>query len=40
MPQARDTAARFIDAFNAHDESAIRAPHAPDTEFLAPAGSS
>lgn len=38
MAEARDTAARFVKAFNAHDESAIRALNAPDTKFEAPGG--
>jgi ketosteroid isomerase-like protein len=38
MPQARDTAALFVNAFNAHDEGAVRALFAPDTELQAPGG--
>jgi predicted ester cyclase len=36
MPEARDTATRFVNAFNAHDESAIRSLNAPNTRFDAP----
>lgn len=38
MAHAKDIADRFIDAFNKHDESALRALHAPHTEFQAPDG--
>jgi predicted ester cyclase len=36
MAEARDTATRYIDAFNAHDESAMRSLNAPDIKFEAP----
>ena len=38
MAEAKDIAARFIEAFNAHDESAIRALNAPNAKFQAPGG--
>jgi predicted ester cyclase len=38
MAEARDTAARFVEAFNAHDESAIRALNAPNARLQAPGG--
>jgi steroid delta-isomerase-like uncharacterized protein len=38
MTEAKDTAAKFVQAFNAHDESAIRALHAPNIKFEAPGG--
>jgi len=38
MPEARDIATRFVNAFNAHDESAIRSLNAPNTRFEAPGG--
>ncbi len=38
MAEAKDTAARFIEAFNAHDESAIRTLNAPNIKFQAPGG--
>ncbi len=38
MTNVRDTAARFVEAFNAHDESAIRAIHATNIKFEAPGG--
>jgi predicted ester cyclase len=38
MAQAKDTAARFIAAFNAHDESALRELNATDAKFEAPGG--
>jgi predicted ester cyclase len=36
MAEARDTAARFITAFNGHDENAIRSLNAPNARFEAP----
>lgn len=38
MPEAKDTTARFVDAFNAHDETALLALHAADIKFNAPGG--
>jgi steroid delta-isomerase-like uncharacterized protein len=38
MPEAKDTTARFVDAFNAHDEKALYALHADDIKFNAPGG--
>jgi steroid delta-isomerase-like uncharacterized protein len=38
MTEAKETAAKFLQAFNAHDEQAIRAIHAPNTKFEAPGG--
>ena len=38
MPEAKDTTARFVDAFNAHDETALHALHAADIKFNAPGG--
>ena len=38
MPETKNTAARFVSAFNAHDESAIHALHAPHVKFNAPGG--
>jgi predicted ester cyclase len=38
MAEAKDIAARFIEAFNGHDESAIRALNAPNAKFQAPGG--
>ena len=38
MPEAKDTTARFVDAFNAHDETALYAQHAADIKFNAPGG--
>jgi predicted ester cyclase len=38
MAEASDTAARFVQAFNAHDEGAIRDLNAPNTKFEAPGG--
>lgn len=32
----KDTAAKFVQAFNAHDEAALRAIHAPNIRFEAP----
>lgn len=36
MAEPKDTAARFVKAFNDHDESAIRSLNAPNTRFEAP----
>jgi predicted ester cyclase len=38
MAEARDTAARFVEAFNAHDQSAIRALNAANARLQAPGG--
>ena len=38
MPEAKDTTARFVAAFNAHDEKALNALHADDIRFNAPGG--
>jgi steroid delta-isomerase-like uncharacterized protein len=38
MTEVKDTATRFVDAFNAHDESALNAIHAADIKFNAPGG--
>ena len=38
MPEAKDTTALFVDAFNAHDETALHALHATDIKFNAPGG--
>jgi len=38
MPEVKDTTTRFVDAFNAHDETALRALHADDIKFNAPGG--
>src|SRR5258708_7920609 len=38
MAESKDTAARFVEAFNAHNESALRALNAPDTRLEAPGG--
>jgi steroid delta-isomerase-like uncharacterized protein len=38
MTQAKETAAKFVEAFNAHDESAIREIHSPNIKFEAPGG--
>jgi steroid delta-isomerase-like uncharacterized protein len=38
MPEVKDTTARFVDAFNAHDETALYALHADDIKFNAPGG--
>ena len=38
MAEARDTATRYLEAFNAHDESAMRALNAPNIKFEAPGG--
>ena len=36
MTEVKDTAARFVAAFNAHDEKALLALHAADIKFSAP----
>lgn len=38
MTNAKDTAAKFVAAFNAHDEAAVRALHAENIKFEAPGG--
>ena len=38
MAEVKDTTARFVDAFNAHDENALHALHAADIKFNAPGG--
>ena len=38
MSQAKETAARFVAAFNAHNESGLRALNAHDIKFEAPGG--
>jgi predicted ester cyclase len=38
MTEVRDTTARFVAAFNAHDERALLALHAPNIKFDAPGG--
>jgi steroid delta-isomerase-like uncharacterized protein len=38
MPEVRDTTARFVAAWNAHDEAALLALHASDIKFDAPGG--
>ena len=38
MPEVKDTAARFVSAFNAHDEGELLALHAADIKFNAPGG--
>ena len=38
MPEVKDTTARFVSAFNAHDEAALLALHAYDIKFSAPGG--
>jgi predicted ester cyclase len=38
MPEIKDTADRFVAAFNAHDEHALLALHAADIKFNAPGG--
>jgi predicted ester cyclase len=38
MSQAKETAAKFVEAFNAHDENAISAIHGPNVKFEAPGG--
>jgi hypothetical protein len=38
MTEAKNTAAKFVDAFNAHNESAIHALNAANIKFEAPGG--
>jgi len=38
MTTAKDTAAKFVTAFNAHDETALAAIHAANIKFEAPGG--
>ena len=38
MPEVKETTDRFVDAFNAHDETALYALHAADIKFNAPGG--
>jgi limonene-1,2-epoxide hydrolase len=38
MPETKNTATRFVSAFNAHDEAALHAVHAPHVKFDAPGG--
>jgi predicted ester cyclase len=38
MPETKNIAARFVAAFNAHDEAAIHALHASHVKFNAPGG--
>jgi steroid delta-isomerase-like uncharacterized protein len=38
MTEVKDTAARFVAAFNAHDEKALHALHADNIKFNAPGG--
>lgn len=38
MAEAKDTAVKFVAAFNAHDEKALLSLHAPDVRFEAPSG--
>jgi predicted ester cyclase len=38
MTEVKDTTARFVSAFNAHDEHALLALHAHDIKFSAPGG--
>ena len=38
MTEVKDTTARFVTAFNAHDEAALLALHASDIKFNAPGG--
>jgi steroid delta-isomerase-like uncharacterized protein len=38
MTEVKDTTARFVTAFNAHDESALLALHTSDIKFNAPGG--
>ncbi len=38
MPEVKDTTARFVDAFNAHDEKALHELHSDDIKFSAPGG--
>ena len=38
MTEVKDTAARFVTAFNAHDEKILNELHASDIKFSAPGG--
>ena len=38
MTESKDTTARFVAAFNAHDEKALRELHSDDIKFNAPGG--
>jgi steroid delta-isomerase-like uncharacterized protein len=38
MPEVKETTDRFVAAFNAHDENALKALHADDIKFNAPGG--
>jgi len=38
MTESKDTTARFVAAFNAHDEKALHELHADDIKFNAPGG--
>jgi predicted ester cyclase len=38
MTEVKDTAARFVTAFNAHDEKTLNELHASDIKFSAPGG--
>ncbi len=38
MPEVKETTDRFVAAFNAHDEAALKALHADDIKFNAPGG--
>jgi predicted ester cyclase len=38
MTESKDTTARFVAAFNAHDEKALNELHADDIKFNAPGG--
>ena len=38
MPESKDTSARFVAAFNAHDEKALHELHSDDIKFNAPGG--
>ena len=38
MTETKDTAARFVAAFNAHDEKTLNELHASDIKFSAPGG--
>jgi limonene-1,2-epoxide hydrolase len=36
MPETKNTATKFVSAFNAHDEAALQSIHAPHIKFDAP----
>ncbi|TMF72133.1 MAG: ester cyclase, partial [Chloroflexi bacterium] len=38
MTESKDTTARFVAAFNAHDEKALNELHSDDIKFNAPGG--